>query len=1219
MNIGGCVKELCPGKVSQASLSIDCDQHSPYRAATSASPIATYTYSMDILKSFTATGTRLLRLDRRRLYWLGLLKRHTHTSLNRRNVSTCYHHDETNLTRNSHLTQSSKSLSCASASMGVYLQPHQSAAQSSCYLLPHHQVKGSNAPPHISAEQYSSTPSLNTLKLYQHAFSSLRMAFLVLATARVILCVSLRAATIIAACYSNNNEVWVRNDEPVKGKFSQTKNCCQKARVKTHDDNDNLNHKRVHEKDNKNKNKVHRYHQQPRRIVKDLKWGLINARSLCNKTDTICELLHNDRLDVLAVTETWLTGSDVYDSMVMKMICGDGYSFVSVPRSNSKKGGGVALLYRGDYSVVHLSVDCNHSSFEFLFANITTISTVHNVCLIYRPPASSSRTFLSEFSDLLNALANYDRLVILGDFNIDIAASSTVSKDFCNILSMNDFHQHVNFATHDSGHIIDLLLTRKDVSLISNVSSGPGVSDHISIFFNVSSVLPRCSAPIFYKSRPFHRMDLELFSDDLYASVTLPILWAAINIHPSTTDLVGFYNSSLKVILDRHAPIQVRRQCKPRPKWISPNVMNSRRTLRRAECVWRSSHSPQDREIYCKAKFSHRKVIIMAKKKYFSEKLAEQLANPRALWAHLHYLTGRTTSATLPSLQSKDDLAGSFHNFFNNKVMNVRSSIPPTVPLIHMSTVQPSTGPTLSFFDLASEREVSSTIMKAKSTTCELDPIPTWLLRRNLQFLLPALTVITNRILDDGLPGELKNAVIKPLLKKANLNPEELSSYRPVSNLPFISKVIERVVAERITRFLDCNNKHNPNQYAYRANHSCETALTWVLRDAYGAIDGGGVTLLVLLDLTAAFDVIDHSLLLSLLQRIGFEGSVLSWMQSYLEQRTQKVICCDVESSSSLLGCGVPQGSVLGPLLFSLYISEISSVMDKHNVNYALYADDIQVFMSSSLSELRPTISRMEKCIEEIKDWLTSVGLILNCSKTEFIIFAGKANLEATCGTEIMVDGTRIVSKAFIRDLGVTLDSALTMERHVNLICKSAFYHLRVISKVRKFLSSAHAAILVSSLAISRIDYCASLLHGISKKQQLQLQKILHYSIRMVDKLRRNDSVSDALIKRKWLSIQDRVKLRLAVVAFVALKFKEPKMLASLISPVLYSSERVLRSQSAGVLMVPRVMKKIGERSFAVAAPKLLNALPESINREGSKMAFKEGVTQHMWRSIGKD
>jgi hypothetical protein len=341
-------------------------------------------------------------------------------------------------------------------------------------------------------------------------------------------------------------------------------------------------------------------------------------------------------------------------------------------------------------------------------------------------------------------------------------------------------------------------------------------------------------------------------------------------------------------------------------------------------------------------------------------------------------------------------------------------------------------------------------------------------------------------------------------------------------------------------------------------------------------------------------------------------------MRSYLEQRTQKVICCDVESSSSLLGCGVPQGSVLGPLLFSLYISEISSVMDKHNVKYALYADDIQVFMSSSLSEFRTTISRMERCIEEVKDWLTSVGLILNCSKTEFIIFAGKANLEVTCGTEIVVNGTRIVSKPFIRDLGVTLDSALTMDRHVNLICKSAFYHLRVISKVRKFLSSTHAAILVSSLAISRIDYCASLLHGISKKLQLQLQKVIHYSIRMVDKLRRSDSVSDALIKRKWLSVPDRVKLRLAVVAFVAFKFKEPKMLASLVSPVVYANERVLRSQSAGVLMVPRVTKKIGERSFAVAAPELLNALPVSVNREGSKMAFKEGVTRHLW-SLSND
>ena len=344
------------------------------------------------------------------------------------------------------------------------------------------------------------------------------------------------------------------------------------------------------------------------------------------------------------------------------------------------------------------------------------------------------------------------------------------------------------------------------------------------------------------------------------------------------------------------------------------------------------------------------------------------------------------SDSVLPDYTSLIQMLEKFSNYFVDKSAAIRLKLDQSnkdAQIVNDERITPP--PELSSFTPATVDEVVKLIKQSATKSCHV--------KENLEAVAPIICDIVNLSLKNGIfPTELKKTIVPPLIKKSTLDKNDLENYRPVSNLSFISKITEKIVASRFKKHLLENSLHEPKQSAYRSHHSTETALISVTIDIMCAVDQKKAVVLVLLDLSAAFNTIDHSILLNRLhKRYGITGTALSRFETYLTDRCQVIQLNGERSDEMRLQFGVPQGSVLGPLLFTSYTAPLGEIARRHGVELHLYADDTQVYMSfSPLSDesTTRTFHRIEACIAEIRTWLKDNKLMLNDEKTDVLVIS---------------------------------------------------------------------------------------------------------------------------------------------------------------------------------------------------------------------------------------
>ena len=247
--------------------------------------------------------------------------------------------------------------------------------------------------------------------------------------------------------------------------------------------------------------------------------------------------------------------------------------------------------------------------------------------------------------------------------------------------------------------------------------------------------------------------------------------------------------------------------------------------------------------------------------------------------------------------------------------------------------------------EVCSQEDLRDIIKGSPSKTCDLDPAPTFLVKDHVDVMLPFLTRLCNAtILEGGMPQSQRTAIVVPRLKGAGLDPNDVKSYRPISNLSFMSKVIERVIFRQLVVYLDSNNLIPKFQSGFRKHHSTESATLRVLSDIYSAIDNGKVALLALLDVSVVFDTVNHDILMDrLTQSFGLAGNAFDWLASFITGRTYVVRFGGTTTPPRKVRSGIPQGSILGPLLYILYTADVAALVESLGLKVHLYADDTQL------------------------------------------------------------------------------------------------------------------------------------------------------------------------------------------------------------------------------------------------------------------------------------
>jgi hypothetical protein len=611
--------------------------------------------------------------------------------------------------------------------------------------------------------------------------------------------------------------------------------------------------------------------------------------------------------------------------------------------------------------------------------------------------------------------------------------------------------------------------------------------------------------------------------------------------------------------------------------------------------------------------------LHQAKERYYSNKITECDGDQKTLFVLTRKLMGDTGNTILPTHACPLELADKFANYFDTKISTIREKIQGDIQGTSYSiNSEPAfQGEPISEFAPTTEDEVMKLIARSPCKSCELDPLPTWLLKQCTPHLISLITAIINKSLETStVPSSFKSALVRPLLKKKGLDREILKNYRPVSNLPFVSKLLEKVVSVRLDTHLEEYGLHDGFQSAYRKGHSTESALLRVQCDIMEALDQGSVVILVMLDLSAAFDTIDHDLLLHRLQHsFGITSKALDWFRSYFTSRTQRVAVGNITSSPKGLQYGVPQGSVLGPKVYCMYTKPVTNIIQQHNFSYHCYADDLEGYIAIKPSDNWDIpSSRVQNCVSEVKSWMDNNLLKLNQDKTEVILFHPKHQSNPFADMTLTIDSCSIALAHQVRNLGAIQDRHLTMEAQVNTICKSCYYHLRNIGAIRQYITTDACRTLVQATVTSRLDYANSLLYGIPQTLIGRLQRLQNSAARLVARTRRREHITPVLSSLHWLPVEYRIKFKVLVFTYKAVAKTAPPYICDLVQQ--HRPKRALRSSSRSLLSVPQTRTvTYGKRCFKTAAATLWNELPENIKEAQTLQVFRKKLKTHLFKN----
>lgn len=879
----------------------------------------------------------------------------------------------------------------------------------------------------------------------------------------------------------------------------------------------------------------------------------INVMSLNARIDSIKSLLcqltaKKCHIAAIIIQETWLPeGSDV------SLIQIPNYNFIWQPSKISAHGG-LAIYLLEDY---HYKLIPSFSSYvcENLFVEVC-LEDSKNILLgnIYRTPchkefsnSKSKQKFIEDISPMLSKLAKKNKnIVICGDFNLDLLrCNEDVSiANFIDAMFAQGFIPKITLPTRYDAHhltssLIDNIFFRTTLSIPT--SSGILVSriaDHLACFLCLD--LPKNSKeikPPRYIAIPDNcPKNIEKFCNKIAEQNFTDELDQSEVANPNTN--YGTFSDKIEEIRNetlKSKTVKFNRRKHSISKWITDGIINSINTRDGIYKQWMNSILGTDECKELKGKLDKYnkhvdKTIRIAKKAHFDKIFSDCKNDIKRTWKEINNLLNRVkANDSFPSTFIIDDcevsdirvIADKFNDFFLNIGLTMANSVPPPSDTnLVFSKFLSGVNEVLFEFSPISEDDVLKYIdsLSTKSSY-GYDHISTKLLKSIKTSVAAPLALIINQSFRTGIyPDLLKIAKVVPIPKK--INSPSLIDYRPISILPSMSKVFERAIHIQLSDYLKQNNLLNSNQYGFRSEHSTELASIELVDRVLKIMDTDDTPFSLFLDLSKAFDSLDHFILLQKLKFYGIHSLALNLFESYLTNREQYVIIKNTTSSRQKITTGVPQGSILGPLLFLIYVNDLPLAATT-SFNVLSYADDTTLTGSlrkfKNKSESKDISSFINQELTKISDWLSVNKLSLNVAKTKFMIYQkpGKTIIDKL---SLKFNDTDIEQVKSFKFLGLTMDQDMSWKTHISQVTSKLRQTVGILSKLKHFIPKTTLMTIYNSLFLPRIHYCLLTWGFAPHKQITTLQR---KAVRIINNANYNADAEPLLKQLKTLTVDD--------------------------------------------------------------------------------------------------
>ena len=878
----------------------------------------------------------------------------------------------------------------------------------------------------------------------------------------------------------------------------------------------------------------------------------LNCRSVGNKIEELQNVIDLLEPDIICASETWLDSSFPENSHIP-----EGFNLIRKDRNENfqikykkNSGGGVAILYR-TYLNITEKKSLSDDTEDILWAQVQ-MKNSFLLGVIYRPEYSQmiddSETECILEKNIRKASEISNQIFITGDFNVDIRdPNDKLNSSLKDAYKPYSLKQYIQKSTRidpktGKGKIIDHIWATPEIEIKSS-GTFIGISDHLGVYAKLPKSFTNYEPKTMIKFRDFKNYDKEKFASDFTLELTQSNIENLIEekkLHKATETLVDIVNR----IAANHAPIKFRRKKKRRKiPWMTKDLKNK---INNKNKLLQDFYTTGNPGLKNRVK-SEQNVITSLKRllktTYVRKQLKKAGTDPAKLYKIYNYLLGKLHFTDIEPEGMSQEKADKCNKYFSSIGQTLVKH--PKNLEITPSSSETEAKPTFQFKNESLEQIEKLIDNLNDKTATGNDEINARLIKDIKKEIAPTLTKLINLGYEmNDFPSCMKSAIIRPIYKKDNKN--DIANYRPIAILPALSKIIERSAANQLIAFFEENKLFTKFQHAYRKMHGTITCLAEIINNVYRAIDNKEHVAIITLDLSKAFDCLNHQLLLHKLTKLGLSNPSISWMNAYLTKRTQVTKFKNFTSATESPKTGVPQGSILGPLLFICFTNDLPpNFSDICTVN--AYADDTQLLVTAkTISELK---IKIKSAIDTAQFWFEKNLMKINTDKTKILIFNTSPETK-DIKIEIKFENKiiELKSELFVEILGIFIDPNLNWKKQVRRIKRNAMGKIRNLRRFLYMLPLQQKINLYNAIVSPQFDYGDVLWGGCNQKEVNSLQRIQNFAIKSILGKKRKYSVKKCMKKLKFLNLEQRRKIHLTVFTHKAILNKSSTNLHEKIS-----------------------------------------------------------------------